>query len=235
VSFSYYEIYTTCLRALSAIGFPYGADEDAAFIVSWLELNRLNGLKNLVSLLRKKNRKYNGTLNTKNLFIKNKINIKKSSLLMKGPGLFDLLGQRFIKKNNDQYIIENCIDPIFVIPLAERLCKNNIYLNSYWLEQNFLIEARSSVDNTIIKRSKRISGIKKNQIILELSKKRLLSKLNTKIYSMINKRSTQKRLGEAISPNIKNWKIVSSFADKSFVPESKESRKKGAGGGDDND
>ena len=29
VSFSYYEIYITCLRAFSAMGFPYGADEDA--------------------------------------------------------------------------------------------------------------------------------------------------------------------------------------------------------------
>ena len=48
MSFSYYEVYTTSLRAFSSMGFPYGADEDAAYIIAWLELNKFNGLNSLV-------------------------------------------------------------------------------------------------------------------------------------------------------------------------------------------
>ena len=46
---SYYEVYITALRAFNGMGFPYGADEDAAFIIAWLELNNFNGIKLLVN------------------------------------------------------------------------------------------------------------------------------------------------------------------------------------------
>ena len=45
MNFSFYEVYTNALRAFNGMGFPYGADEDAAFIIAWLELNKLNGIK----------------------------------------------------------------------------------------------------------------------------------------------------------------------------------------------
>ena len=51
----------------------------------------------------------------------------------------------------------------------------------------------------------------------------------------INIKDNQKRLEESINPNKKHWNIISSFAKLNFVPESKLSRNKGAGGGDDND
>ena len=44
MSYSYYEVYTNAQRAFSGLGFPYGADEDAAFIISWLEAFELNGI-----------------------------------------------------------------------------------------------------------------------------------------------------------------------------------------------
>ena len=45
MNYSYYEVYTNTLRAFSGMGFPYGADEDAAYIIAWLELINLNGVK----------------------------------------------------------------------------------------------------------------------------------------------------------------------------------------------
>ena len=44
MSYSYYEVYTNAQRAFSGLGFPYGADEDAAYIISWLEAFELNGI-----------------------------------------------------------------------------------------------------------------------------------------------------------------------------------------------
>ena len=45
VSYSYYEVYTNTQRAFSGLGFTYGSDEDAAFIITWLELCGLGGIK----------------------------------------------------------------------------------------------------------------------------------------------------------------------------------------------
>ena len=53
MSYSYYEVYTNAQRAFSGLGFPYGADEDAAYIISWLEAFNLEGIQ-LFSKVQKK-------------------------------------------------------------------------------------------------------------------------------------------------------------------------------------
>ena len=45
------------------MGFPYGADEDAAFIIAWLELNKLNGIKLLANSINIIDQKYDGKIN----------------------------------------------------------------------------------------------------------------------------------------------------------------------------
>ena len=45
----------------------------------------------------------------------------------------------------------------------------------------------------------------------------------------------QNNLETALSPKNKDWQIISKIAKRTFVPESEESRNKGAGGGDAND
>ena len=85
--YSFYEVYVTALRAFSGMGFPYGADEDAAFIIAWLELNNFNGIKLLVNSIDIIDNKYSGENKIdNNEFI---INLKNSSVLMKGPALID--------------------------------------------------------------------------------------------------------------------------------------------------
>ena len=44
------------------MGFPYGADEDAAFIIAWLELNNLYGVKLLINTINKIDKKYDGKI-----------------------------------------------------------------------------------------------------------------------------------------------------------------------------
>ena len=53
MNYSFYEVYISALRAFSGMGFPYGADEDAAYIIAWLELNNMNGIELLVNSINK--------------------------------------------------------------------------------------------------------------------------------------------------------------------------------------
>ena len=51
------------------MGFPYGSDEDAAFIIAWLELNRLKGIVLLASLINElDNKSYESDKNLKGYF-----------------------------------------------------------------------------------------------------------------------------------------------------------------------
>ena len=51
----------------------------------------------------------------------------------------------------------------------------------------------------------------------------------------INDTLKQKNLEGSLNPKASDWDIISNLARRTFVPDSEESRKKGAGGGDDND
>ena len=52
---------------------------------------------------------------------------------------------------------------------------------------------------------------------------------------IISQKNIQKNLSKSLTPELDAWARISSMANKTFVPESDESRNKGAGGGDDND
>ena len=67
----------------------------------------------------------------------------------------------------------------------------------------------------------------KNKIHPTIKLKKIKYKINYKI--------EQKRLEESLTPNKRDWELISSYANRTFVPESRESRNRGAGGGDDND
>ena len=58
---------------------------------------------------------------------------------------------------------------------------------------------------------------------------------NKKLDIDINLIDSKKYLSLGLSPNQNNWDKISELAFKSYVPESEESRSKGAGGGDAND
>ena len=45
----------------------------------------------------------------------------------------------------------------------------------------------------------------------------------------------QENLSESLRPKENDWDIISAIANRTFVPESEESRNRGAGGGDAND
>ena len=118
MNFSYYEIYITSLRAFNGMGFPFGADEDAAFMTTWLELYRFQGIKKLAKLSKKIDKKFDAKIDLEKIKSSSLINIDHSSLLMKGPGLFDYLYEETKNIQHLEVTLENCIDPIFIISFS---------------------------------------------------------------------------------------------------------------------
>ena len=226
VSYSYYEVYTNAQRAFSGLGFSYGSDEDAAFITTWLEVCGLNGIKLLSSKIDELDNNFNAIIDPKS--ITSEFDCKNKSSLMIGPGLVDYL----VSKLNDSFdfkiIIKNCSDPIFLIPLLYKYSKKNI---SSELISNKKVFAQVTNKNiSIIKDLVCLSFLEDFELILT---KNIINEkiLDTNIKpSYINE-----AIAKGINPDLKSWKKISEIAFRTFVPESEESRAKGAGGGDAND
>ena len=235
MSLSYYEVYTTSLRAFTGMGFPYGADEDAAYMVSWLELNKLNGVKMLAKTFQNFDNQYEGKINF-NEINATTIDIKNISLLMKGPGLFDYCETLLKKSNNISFSLINCIDPYYLLPLMFKLSKKINFCRALWIENKKINVVCETQKNLIQIGTASNSKIKnKDQVELFFSNEN--KKINNfeDITNKITLESMQKNLESALSPENNDWQIISKIAHRTFVPESDESRIKGAGGGDAND
>ena len=233
MSFSYYEIYTTSLRAFSSMGFPYGADEDAAYIIAWLELNKFNGLNSLVNSIEVVDNKYDGKINP-NALNNSSLDLNYSSLLMKGPGLIDFYQSELDDKKDLHLTLNNCSNPEYLLPLLYRSSKKIHYSNAIWLDTNNQIQC-CEVNKNIMKIAK-VSNqelVDNKQVRVFFSQKHKIRKKFDSVTCTITSKTIQNNLANGISPNENNWKIISKLAARTFVPESEESRIKGAGGSDD--
>ena len=225
MSYSYYEVYTNAQRAFSGLGFPYGADEDAAYIISWLEAFELEGIHLFSSIQKKIDNNFNGALENNKLF--NKINLEKRSCLMIGPGLIDFLNFHTLKNNEINIEFQNCSDPLFLIPLLYRAVKKNIF--SKIINQNNIYAVLSKNEMFIH------DDIKNNDcanFVLKLSTNeyQISKEINSLDYNILNT-----NISNGLNPDQSSWDEISDLAFRTYVPESEESREKGAGGGDAND
>ena len=233
MSYSYYEVYTTSLRAFSSMGFPYGADEDAAYIISWLELNKFNGLNSLINSIGVLDKKYDGTIKL-NSHNDTSIDLNYASLLMKGPGLIDFYQSELNSKKDLNVTLNNCTDPEYLLPLLFRSSKKIFYCNALWIDTNNQIQF-CEVENNIMKFGLISNQEKcnKKQVKIYISNEQKIQKKFNSATCTITSKTIQNNLASGILPDENNWKIISKLAAKTFVPESEESRIKGAGGSDD--
>ena len=138
--------------------------------------------------------------------------------------------------------MENCIDPIFIIPLAERLSKKLESIKAGWLD-----DKKKKVGTSVSKNKILIGDIEDSVEILDgqallqfsIDDKHKLSEnieLNIKnIKHEIDDAVEQNHLKQSLKPHSMHWDILLEYAHKTFVPSSDESRIRGAGGGNDND
>tara|TARA_B100000683_G_scaffold7150_1_gene7947 strand:- start:684 stop:1364 length:681 start_codon:yes stop_codon:yes gene_type:complete len=226
VSYSYYEVYTNTQRAFSGLGFSYGSDEDAAFITTWLELCGLNGIKLLNLKIKDLDNSFNANIDPSK--INSDFDCNNKSTLMIGPGLIDFLISKVNNNINFKITMKNCDDPIFLIPLLYKYAKKNI--NSQIIS-NHKIQAQITNKNIAVNKEI-ISTTYQEDFDLLLTKNTINEQ---KLDIHIQSSKINEMLSNGINPDKKSWDQISEIAFRTFVPESEESRSKGAGGGDAND
>ena len=226
VSYSYYEVYTNTQRAFSGLGFTYGSDEDAAFITTWLEVFGLDGIKLLKLKIEELDNTFNASIDPSK--INDEFDCKNKSFLVIGPGLIDYLVSKIDKRDNFKLTFKNCSDPIFLIPLLYKYAKKNIY-SQFLLDQK--VNAQITNKNISINRDIISTNYQRNFDLLLTKKIFNEQKLDINISSS----NINNMLSKGINPDKKSWDQISKIAFRTFVPESEESRAKGAGGGDAND
>ena len=231
MGYSFYEIYTTSQRAFRGMGFPFGADEDAAYIIAWLELNKLKGVDIFKNNIEQIDQQYDGVLNLKEM---NKgIDFKNKSILMKGSGLIDFLQSNIYQNNKISININNCSNGILFLPLLHKANKNIRYLELIFKDFNKQTSIFKIYDNKIFYNIEE-NIINESEVRITLSNEDL-SETNNTYKEIINEKIIQENLSNSLTPNEDNWNKISMIANRTFVPESEESRNKGAGGGDAND
>ena len=226
VSYSYYEVYTNTQRAFSGLGFSYGSDEDAAFITTWLELCGLNGIKLLNLKIKDLDNSFNANIDPSK--INSDFDCNNKSTLMIGPGLIDFLISKVKNNINFKITMKNCDDPIFLIPLLYKYAKKNI--NSQIIS-NHKIQAQITNKNIAV--NKEIISTTYQENFDLLLTKNIINEQKLDIHIQSSK--INEMLSNGINPDKKSWDQISEIAFRTFVPESEESRLKGAGGGDAND
>jgi len=231
MGYSFYEIYTTSQRAFKGMGFPFGADEDAAYIIAWLELNKLKGVDIFKNTIEQLDQQYDGVLKLKET---NKIiNFKNKSILMKGSGLIDFLQSNIYQDKKISININNCSNAILFLPLLYKANKNIKYLELIYKDPNKQANIFKIYDNKIFYNMEE-NTINETEVKITLSNEDI-SKSKNSYKEIINEKAIQENLAKSLTPNESNWDKISIIANRTFVPESEESRSKGAGGGDAND
>ena len=226
VSYSYYEVYTNTQRAFSGLGFTYGSDEDAAFITTWLEIFGLDGIKLLKLKIEELDNTFNARIDRSK--INDEFDCENKSFLVIGPGLIDYLVSKIDKRDDFKLTFKNCSDPIFLIPLLYKYAKKNIY-SQFLLDQK--IDVQITNENIRVNREIISTNYQRNFDLLLTKKIFNEQKLDINISSS----NINNMLSKGINPDKKSWDQISKIAFRTFVPESEESRAKGAGGGDAND
>ena len=162
------------------------------------------------------------------------IDLNYASLLMKGPGLIDFYQSELDNKKDLHVTLNNCADPEYLLPLLFRSSKKIFYCNALWLDTNSLLQF-CEVKNNIMKIgiASNQEPINKEQVRIYISNEHKFQKKFDSVTCTITSKTIQDNLANGISPDENNWKIISKLAARTFVPESEESRIKGAGGSDD--
>ena len=147
---------------------------------------------------------------------------------MIGPGLIDYLVSKIDKRDDFKLTFKNCSDPIFLIPLLYKYAKKNIY-SQFLLDQK--IDVQITNENIRVNREIISTNYQRNFDLLLTKKIFNEQKLDINISSS----NINNMLSKGINPDKKSWDQISKIAFRTYVPESEESRAKGAGGGDAND
>ena len=142
------------------MGFPHGSDEDAAFIISWLELNNFGSISLLASSIKELDQKYQGILDIEDL--SKTINFKDVSILMKGSGLIDFMLSKTENKKKILVKIINCENSILFLPLLYKISKKINYITLSFCDSNNKLNIYELQNKKIIIKNKKNNKLLQN-------------------------------------------------------------------------
>ena len=157
----------------------------------------------------------------------NQINLEKKTCLMIGPGLVDFLNFQTLKNNEVKLEIQNCLDPLFLIPLLYRSIQKNIYSKISNQNKTLTILGKNEI---FIHDDIKNNNCPNFSLYLSKSEFQITDKQDFSTYDILNQ-----NLSYGLNPHQSSWDKISALAFRTYVPESETSREKGAGGGDAND
>ena len=231
------ELHIKCRNAFRGLGFPPGADEDAAFIIGWLEIHRFEGLKHF-SCICACSKKY---AFPESIEIDNKLTINCSQCcgIAVIPGVFDFIRSAESNSEVDEVIINHCSKAIFLLPLILKYKDSQFSWRVTGSDSNDTtqidIDTKSKqvfVNHTNESSSRTVSQIKLQRIDATAFDR--LSKGEHWSFETLYEQHKQ-AIENGIEVDETQWQVVLDTAKKYLVPATAESRAKGAGGGDSND
>jgi hypothetical protein len=209
---SFNEIISTVTKALCAMGFPPGFDQETAKNIAWLEARKLGGIAALVSEIEKiKNLDQWPIVTT----ITTQTNLTITSSLQSGL----LLAQVAIDfaESGKTILIKKCTAPLFIFAEAARRARviDGFIVN--WKIGKFLFEG--ICQNGQVKISKKLDGFQSlGDILIRLERcDNLLDDHNSRPVCQVS-------LSEGIVVDAQSWFQITSIARNTLVPSSEHSR-----------
>lgn len=238
---SYNEVYNLSKKLFEGLGFPYGADEDAAFMVAWLEHHGLDGLAQLQTAL--PGLSFAGGVTQVSQGPGSAVlDAGGASTLSAAPAAIDLATVLAQESGHGQVDLNHCRHPLFALPLAVKAIVRGLPLHLFWRESDKLygFEANETAETLRVLTDDVFEDLEVETLRI-LCGEDIPSRYGlegSSVQSLWTRQDLLKReincLDQGISVDPEFWSCVVQLAGRVLVPATAESRR-GAGGGDAND
>ena len=226
------------------MGFPFGADQEAAHMVTWLEFNSMNGIKRLQNILGKIDKEYPVSFpKPKHRQSLVEFNFGGISTLAAGPTVIDFTILNLVNKKNKFVHVKNCSDQIYILGLASNAVRQGCDILISWPDDkdNFL-SARFNSHNKYLSLIKTLPfKISSKDLLIQCyyseESQRKIEKSDNKTLGkkikMFEQENKYLKKGIDLDPTDKVWKKLVKLGKRTFVPASEISRRLGAGAVDE--
>lgn len=225
------ELHNTCKKAFEACGYPYGADDEAASMVSMLEVYGLSGIARLHRTLSEIEQKgFPQTIDHQKSPHGLSVRASEFSMLALGPAIVDLGKTASQSEQTYTINIENVTDPEFLLPVLLQSKNRGATSKLNWVDNDFSYCFQTFNDGTPLFWRSRLKGSNTNcELVFGSRDCNLSSEVDIVCTHDQIKASEQQAIENGVSVDEKSWSDIQKLAKQVFVPESKESKERGAG------
>jgi len=243
---SKYEVHSLCKRAFAGLGFVDGADDDAAAMVAWAEVNGLRGLQRLAAVLDGLDGSQSGRLE---LIARDRCSAELDaggqSVLAVGPAAVELAGVLAAASDRAEVLLRDCRDQPFAVSLAAGLAARGQRVELRWREGDELLHCCCDGGAARLYRGPADGAIAADLLQIRVAP---AGQYSAGQYSAGQPPADERpadwsldadiahcALARGIQPPEALWQSLLGYGQRRLVPATEASRQRGAGGGDAND